>query len=250
MLLRLIGKWLNAGVLESGSISRPGIGSPRGGVISPLLANVYLHEVFDTWFDREIQPQIRGRAYPIRYADDIAIVFSNEQDARQVLELLPKRFGRYGLTLHPEKTRLVDFRAPGPGRSPGSFDLLGFTHFWEKSRKKQWVVKRKTASSRFTRSLHAIRLWCRANLHVPLADQHHILCQKLRGHNAYFGITGNARALARFRDEAKRIWVKWLRRRSQRARKDWAWFDRLMARYPLPRPVAVHSVLRHAANPP
>jgi group II intron reverse transcriptase/maturase len=148
VLLRLIGKWLNAGVLEDGSITYPDLGSPQGGVISPILANIYLHEVLDTWFVREVQPRLSGRAHLVRFADDAVLVFANEQDARKVMDVLPKRFGKYGLTLHPEKTRLVEFRRPklwppsgGSGSGPGTFDFLGFTHFWCKSRTGKWVVK-------------------------------------------------------------------------------------------------------------
>src|SRR5262249_29262947 len=143
VLQRLIGKWLNAGVLEDGAITFPDEGTPQGGVISPLLANVYLHYVLDTWFEQQVKPRLRGRAFLIRYADDFLIGFACEEDARRVLEVLPKRFGKYGLSLHPDKTRLVPFTAPGrPSRSagdsgsqPGTFDFLGFTHHWGLSRK-------------------------------------------------------------------------------------------------------------------
>ena len=248
VLLRLIGKWLNAGVLEAGSVTRSEAGSPQGGVISPLISNVYLHEVFDTWFERDVRPRLRGAAFPIRFADDIAIVFSCEADARKVMEVLPKRFGKYGLTLHPEKTRLIDFRRPGGGRpegwKPESFDLLGFTHHWAKSRRGNWVVKQKTASSRFSRSLKAVNEWCRRNRHLSIDEQHEGLVLKLRGHYAYYGITGNADALQRFEREVKLRWQKWLGRRSQRAIKTWEWFDRVLARFPLP-----EAKLRRAANP-
>ena len=255
VLVRLIGKWLNAGVMEAGSVTRPDAGSPQGGVISPLLSNVFLHEVFDKWFVAEVQPRLRGEAHAVRYADDIAIAFSCEEDARRVLEVLPKRFGKYGLTLHPEKTRLIDFRKPGSGRpddgKPGSFDLLGFTHHWARSRRGNWVVKQRTASGRLTRALKAITTWCRRNLYLRIGDQHRILCTKLRGHNAYYGITGNAHSLARFLQGVRQIWRKWLGRRSQRATATWAWFNRVITRYPLPTPTAIHSTLRYrrAANP-
>ena len=159
VLLRLISKWLNAGVMENGAIEYPEAGTPQGGVISPLLANIYLHEVLDDWFVRQVAPRLVGRAVLVRYADDVVIIFGNGQDARRVFDVLPKRFAKYGLTLHPEKTRLVDFRRPdrralpspdnGDVRSrPGTFDLLGFTHYWAKSRKGYWVVKQKTAADR------------------------------------------------------------------------------------------------------
>jgi RNA-directed DNA polymerase len=246
-ILRLIGKWLNAGVMEDGAISHPDTGTPQGGVISPLLANVYLHEVLDVWFERTVKACLKGRAFLIRYADDFVIGFTDESDARRVLEVLPKRFGKYGLTLHPDKTRLVEFRpptGPGSGQGTGSFDLLGFTHIWERSRKGRWVVKRQTASSRFTRAVTAIAQWCRLNRHEPMGQQCHTLRQKLRGHFGYYGITGNAQALSRFRYEVSRIWRKWLSRRKRGKAMRWDAFNRLLERYPLPAARVVHSVYR------
>lgn len=253
VLLRLIGKWLNAGVLEDGCLWYPDAGSPQGGVISPILANVFLHYVLDAWFAREVQPRLRGRAFLIRYADDFVIGFTREDDARRVMEVLPKRFGKYGLTIHPEKTKLVPFRRPpfssspkgGPeGDRPGTFDLLGLTHYWSRSRKGNWVVKRKTAASRFTRAVRTIAHWCRNNRHRAIAEQHATLSQKLRGHYAYYGITGNSVALNRFREEVRRVWRKWLVRRRRGNRPPWSWFARLQERYRLPYAVAVHSVCR------
>jgi RNA-directed DNA polymerase len=253
VLLRLIGKWLNAGVMENGSISYPEAGSPQGGVISPLLANVYLHDVLDTWFQREVQPRLAGRAFLIRYADDFVIVFENESDARRVMEVLPQRFGQYGLTLHPDKTRRVAFKQPddrdlssGP---PGTFDLLGFTHYWAKSRKGNWVVKRKTSSSRLTRALRAIAEWCRKHRHQPVREQHQTLSAKLRGHCAYYGITSNSSSLSSFRYQVHRTWRYWLSRRNRERTMTWDCFNRLLGRYPLPAAIAVHSVYRHAAKP-
>jgi len=247
VLLRIIGKWLNAGVQEVGCLSYPDKGSPQGGVISPLLANAYLHEVLDTWFEHTVKPRLQGRAELVRYADDAVMLFKEEGDARKVLEVLPKRFGEYGLTLHPEKTRLVRFERPKrkgrPDRNdrPGTFDLLGFTHFWAKSRKGSWVVKRKTASNRLTRGLTALAQWCRRNRHKPVKEQWRTLRQKLNGHYAYYGITGNSRALGRFGFWAVKIWRKWLCRRSQRAYLPWEVFRKLLAKYPLPAPTIRHQ---------
>lgn len=253
VLNRLIGKWLNAGVMEKGALTYPESGSPQGGVISPILSNVYLHEVFDKWFEQDVKPRLKGRAEAIRYADDLVIIFEREDDSRRVMEVLPKRFGKYNLTLHPEKTRLIDFRRPHCGRpedwKPGSFDLLGFTHHWARSRKGNQVVKQKTAKGRFSRALKAVGQWCQKNRHLPISEQHRTLCLKLKGHNAYFGITGNSDALSRFRWEVVRRWKKWLGRRSQRAKKDWGWFNRIQERFPLPPPIAIHSIYRQAAKP-
>jgi len=256
VLLRLIDKWLQAGVLEEGILSYPTAGSPQGGVISPLLANVYLHYVLDVWFAEEVQPRLRGRAFLIRYADDFVMGFACEADARAVLEVLPKRFGKYGLTVHPGKTRLVAFRPPprsgpddsGADAAPRTFDLLGFTHYWGRSRQGNWVVKRRTASDRLQRALKKIADWCRLHRHRPLSDQQRTLGQKLRGHFAYFGITGNGGALHRFRDGVIRLWRNWLSRRTRGALLSWKHFTLLLARYPLPAVVVVHSVYRQVAN--
>lgn len=250
VLRRLIGKWLKAGVLEEGNVSYPDAGSPQGGVISPLLANVFLHYVLDAWFRQEVQPRLRGRAHLIRYADDFVIVFRHEGDARRVMEVLPKRFGKYGLTLHPAKTRLVCFRRPSPQGSdgktdrqdqPGTFDLLGFTHYWGRTRKGGWAVKRKTASKRLSRAVRSIAGWCRQQRHRPIREQHAVLSQKVRGHYAYYGITGNSRALAWYLCAVHRAWRRWLDRRNRQREMTWARFNRLLERYPLPPPRIVHS---------
>lgn len=258
VIRRAIGKWLNAGVLEEGNIRRPKTGSPQGGVISPLLANIYLHEVLDKWFEEEVKPRMRGTAFLVRYADDATLVFSNEEDARRVFSVLPKRMGKYGLTLHPEKTRLIDFRRPSergddednsPRTGGGTFPLLGFTHYWGRSRKGRWVVKKKTASKSLSRALKAIGDWCRRMRHMPLRWQWGRLVSKLRGHYAYFGVIGNRRALASFRYWVVAIWRKWLSRRSQRGRVTWERLGVILARYPLPWPRIIHPAYRRAAKP-
>jgi RNA-directed DNA polymerase len=236
VIRKTIDKWLKAGVQENGVISYPDSGTPQGGVISPLLANIYLHEVLDVWFEQEVRPRLEDKAFLVRYADDFVIIFANEMDARRVMAVLPKRFGKYGLTLHPDKTRLVDFRRPGPTeRSTENFDLLGFTHFWGRSQRGHQVMQRKTARGRFGRSLKRIKDWCRTHRHLSVSEQHTSLVQQLRGHYGYFGIVGNRRGVERFLFEVTRVWHKWLHRRSQRARMWWDRFKRLLDRYPLPR---------------
>jgi group II intron reverse transcriptase/maturase len=252
VLLRLISKWLHAGVLDGDRLTYPEAGTPQGGVISPLLANIYLHYALDVWVERMIKPWAQGRVALVRYADDFVIGFSDRQEAHKVLEVLPKRFAKYGLTLHSEKTRLVDFRRP-PRSSPlrdrhsGTFEFLGFTHYWARSRRGYWVVTRKTATSRFSRATRSLTQWCRRNRHQKVRWQHRKLVQKLQGHYGYYGITGNGPALERFWEAAKRIWRTWLSRRSDRPM-PWVCFVRLMQRYPLPKPVVVHSIWR-VANP-
>jgi group II intron reverse transcriptase/maturase len=243
VLTRLIGKWLNAGALEDGSVKRSTTGSPQGGVISPLLANVYLHHVLDTWFEREVKPRLDGSATLIRYADDFVIVFENRHDAERVLGVLPHRFGKYGLRLHPDKTKQLDFRRPGGGITPASFDFLGFTHLWRRSRRGFQVVTQQMSASRLAKALRALHAWCRAHRHDPLAHQHAALCRKYRGLCAYFGLTGNGRRLAALRWRLDRIWRYWLLRRSNAARKPWSWWDEFSRRWPLPPVRVVHSVV-------
>ena len=263
VLRRAIDKWLKAGVVEDGQLQRNTTGTPQGGVISPLLANVYLHHVLDAWFKSEVLPRMRGQVFLVRYADDVVIAFANEEDARRVMEVLPKRFGKYGLTLHPEKTRLLRFpqppykwRAGRRGNSeslgferPDTFDLLGFTHYWGRAQRGGWALFRKTAASRFRRSVRAIYEWLRQHRHLPIAEQHRVLSLKLRGHWAYYGITGNFPRLAAFRRTVLRVWQKWLNRRSRGNHMPWSRYIQLLARFPLPRAKVVHSVFRHAANP-
>jgi RNA-directed DNA polymerase len=244
VILRLIGKWLNAGVMEGLALSHPEAGTPQGGVISPLLANIYLHEVLDEWFVRDVQPRLSSRAKLVRYADDFVFLFARKEDAERVFDVLPKRFGRYGLTLHPDKTRLVPFRRPDrvyrDDDRPGTFDLLGFTHYWALSRSGKWIVKKRTAKDRVSRTLRRIAEWCRTHRHDDVESQHRALVRKLLGHYAYFGVTSNYGALAMVLHEARVIWRKWLSRRSQRAFLSWETMLRLLARYPLPAPRIVH----------
>lgn len=251
VVLRLIGKWLSAGVMDSGNLSYPEYGSPQGGCISPLLANAYLHYVMDEWFYRDVLPRMRGRAYLVRYADDAVMIFELESDARRVMAVLGQRCSKYGLTIHPEKTRLIDFRRPSlspdplrESRKSSTFDLFGFTHYWSRSRSGQRVVKRKTMSSRMTRSIEAIDSWCRAHRHDRLAVQHAALCRKIRGHDAYYGITGNGESLKQFRYHVSRTWRRWLSRRHRKRKLDWEKFNRILDMFPLPPLRVVHSVFK------
>jgi RNA-directed DNA polymerase len=243
VLRRTIDKWLKAGVLEEGQLSHPITGTPQGGVASPILSNIYLHKVLDEWFEEAVKPRLQGAAYLLRFADDFVLVFQLEADARRVLEVLPKRFDRYGLRLHPDKTRLVRFERPREAESrgaepheegPRSFDFLGFTHYWERSRRGGWMVKRKTATDRINRALRRFNLWCRGNRHTPIKWQHEKLLKKLNGHRDYYGVTGNSRALNSLLHWVKRIWRKWLSRRSRTSNLTWERFNLLLERYPLP----------------
>jgi group II intron reverse transcriptase/maturase len=241
VLLRLIGKWLNAGVVEGLVLSYPDGGTPQGGVISPLLANIYLHTVLDEWFVRVVKPALARTAQMIRYADDFVVAFESKRDAEQFLSILPKRFGDYGLTLHPDKTRMVRFRRPdrdGDGH-PETFDLLGFTHHWGLSRNGNWVVKQRTAKDRFCRALRRLREWCRWNRHRSVKEQHRALKKKLEGHYGYYGISSNYRQIAHFFYQVRRAWHAALASRSQRPL-PWKTMEKLLERYPLPAPRIVH----------
>lgn len=243
VITRTIDKWLNAGVMEEGLLSYHETGTPQGGVISPLLSNIYLHEVLDRWFVEMVKPCLKGQAFLIRYADDAVIVCKREEDAKRIMSVLPKRFEKYGLRVHPEKTKLVDFQLPREGNRKGkdSFTFLGFKHFWMKSRRKKWVVGRKTDGKRFARALSEISKWCRLNRHEPVREQHQTLSLKLRGYYGYYGITFNFQALVRFFRCVQRIWLKWLNRRSNKDNFTWKRFQDFMVSRPLPLPRIVHS---------
>ena len=237
VVVRLVGKWLRAGVLDGGVVHRTDTGTPQGGVISPLLANIYLHTVVDEWWVKEVQPRLRGASFMIRYADDFVLVFADREDALRVQEVLPQRLARYGLSLHPDKTRLVDFRRPndnGDGPSPGGFDFLGFNHHWGRSRQGKWYPQRGTAKSRFSRACKSLNAWMRSARHLPLNEQAKTLGAKLRGHYQYYGLSGNSSGIGRFLYLARRLWRKWLSRRSQRGRLTWQDFANLERRHPLP----------------
>ncbi len=256
VLLRLIDKWLKAGVMEDGSVSYPKSGSPQGGVISPIISNVFLHYVLDLWFEHEVKPRLRRGAYLIRYADDFVIGFCDYRDAQRVMDVVPKRFGKYGLTVHPTKTKLVPFRPPSStgwknslADGPGTFDLLGFTHYWARSQRGYWVVKLKTASDRFSRAVRSIDSWCRDHRHWSLKEQQQKLNEKLRGHYAYYGVTGNSEALSRFRWEVDRRWRKWLDRRNRERSMTWNVFRQLLQRYPLAPVRTLRSIYVRAAKP-
>lgn len=243
---RLIGKWLKAGILEGERLHYAEDGTPQGGVISPLLANIYLHYVLDEWYVQEVQPRLRGRSSLVRFADDFVGMFEDAGDAERVYEVLPKRFARFGLTIHPEKTRLVPFRRPPPtqttrGGGLGTFDFLGQTHYWSRSRKGSWVIKRRTARKRQHRAMRALWTWCRKNRHAPVHQQHRQLSQKLHGHYGYYGIRGNYAKVNAYYGHALRAWRYWLGRRSRKGKVPLGAFFRFLERYPLPRPRIVHA---------
>jgi RNA-directed DNA polymerase len=239
-LMRLIGKCLHVGVLEGGVEITPETGTVQGSTLSPLLANVYLHWALDVWFEQEIKPQLKGKAMLVRYCDDFVMGFERRDDAERVDRLLGARLAEYGLELHPEKTRLVDFRRPPPsqkhGKGPGTFDFLGFTHYWRRSRRGNWHMAVKTRRARLARAIRSLYDWCRRHRHESVPAQHAALKRKLTGHFNYFGVRGNAPCIGRVAFHARRAWYKWLRRRSQRSRLNWQRFNGLLRDYPLSAP--------------
>jgi group II intron reverse transcriptase/maturase len=261
-LRRLIGKWLHVGVLQEGKLCYPDRGTPQGSVISPLLGNLFLHYVLDRWFVEEIRPQLKGKVFLIRFADDFVLGCEDESEARWLMGQLRERFASRGLTIHPEKSRLIDFRRPartaagrakpsrdesspkrgGPSKGCGTFDFLGFTHYWARSRRGFWVVKRRTMLKRQRRAFRAIWVWCRRNRHMDLAEQYRRLCAKLRGHYQYYGIRCNLARMRAVWRHATRTWRYWLSRRSTRSDIPWEKFLRYLEKYPLPAPKIIHSI--------
>jgi len=239
-LLRLIGKCLHVGVLDGVELSTPETGTAQGSVLSPLLGNVYLHYTLDLWFEQEVKPRLRGKATLIRYCDDFIIGFEQEDDARRVMAALGKRLERFGLALHPDKTRLIPFRRPPAGqkggKGPATFDFLGFTLYWARSSKGRWGMFCKTRSASLRRAIQSVYQWCRRHRHRSVKDQHVALTRRIQGHFNYFGVSGNSRCLLLILEQAERSWYKWLCRRSQRKRLTWERFQDLLRDFPLPQP--------------
>ncbi len=241
VIRKMIDKWLKAGIMESGNISYPNEGTPQGSVISPLLSNIYLHYVLDEWFSEQIQPLLKGKSFIVRYADDFVLGFSDKSDADRVMEVLPKRFAKHGLTLHAEKTKLIDLNSQrgGNGRS---FDFLGFTHFLSKSKKGNKVLKRKTSSKRLTRAIMNVSNYIQKNRHMKLRDLIAALNIKLRGHYNYYGVTFNSRSLDGFYKMVKYSLFKWLNRRGGKIKLNWNVFSDYVGKWtPLLPPYIKHS---------
>ena len=248
VITRLIGKWLKAGVWEKGEVSYPEEGTPQGGVISPLLSNIYLHEVLDKWFVESVQPACQGRTFMVRYADDFVMGFERLEDVHKVQRVIAKRFARFGLKINTEKTRLVRFgrpsRAGGTGDKPETFDFLGFTHYWGRSQKGNQVVMKKTAKGRFRRTLQAIKEWGMEHRHLSMKEQQRKLNEKLRGHDGYYGVTGNIRMLSRLRYEVAKLWRRCLQRRNRSSSPNWERFQGMLSVFPLIPARIVHSKMQ------
>jgi len=240
--LRLIGKCLHVGVLDGAEYSDPDQGTPQGSSLSPILGNIYLHYVLDMWIEQEVKPKMNGELVLIRYADDIVLGFENRDEAERVLAELGKRLEGFSLRLHPDKTRLLSFGRPprcgGRGKLRGgkTFDLLGFTWYWRRTRRGGWYAALKTRRGRMRRAITSIDQYCQRHRHEPVAAQHRALTVRLQGHYNYFGVNGNVQSLEVLACHARRTWHKWLCRRSQKAYIPWERFNDLLRDFPLPKP--------------
>jgi group II intron reverse transcriptase/maturase len=245
-VLRLIRKWLAAGVIEDGNWSETVEGTPQGASVSPLLANVYLHYVFDLWANWWRRDCAHGDVILVRFADDFIVGFEHHHDAQRFLFELRERFARFGLELHPDKTRLIEFgryaaerrRARGVGK-PETFDFLGFTHICARTRTGRFWVRRITISKRMRAKLREVKDQLRRRRHQPIPQQGRWLASVVRGHRAYYAVPGNRTAVATFRTQVTRCWHEALERRSQRTRINWKRMDRLATRW-LPPARVVH----------
>lgn len=238
-ILRIIGKWLKAGVVEDGQLHYPACGSPQGGVISPLIANIFLHHVLDEWFVEQAKPRLRGKSFLVRFADDFVLGCENAEDAQRMMRVLPKRFAKFGLTIHPDKSKMIKFKWPSKFTAKpntGTFDFLGFTHYWGRSRNGVWVIKRQTMKKRQARAMRNLYQYCRFNRHEPVAEQFKKLSSKLHGLYNYYGIIGNYRALWMLYEEVRKTWCKWLGRRTRNGYISWDKFECFLKDWQLPRP--------------
>jgi RNA-directed DNA polymerase len=243
-ILRLIGMWLHVGVLEAGQVVNQEVGTPQGAPISPILANIFLHTVLDEWFQSQVRPRMGGNCFLVRFADDFVMGFSLKGDAQRVYEVLPKRFERFGLRIHPDKSRLVQFSRPywKRGKGPDSFAFLGFTHHWAKTLQGGWTIKRKTQGKRLSRFLSGIGDWCKEHLHDAIGKQYQRLSAKLRGHYQYYGVRGNFKMLEVAYEHSRKAWKKWLGRRNSKDRMSWEKFRvKVEEIFPLPLPHIVHT---------
>jgi len=238
--IRLIRKWLKAGILETdGKILNPITGTPQGGIVSPILANICLHYALDLWFEKVVKPHCEGKAYLCRYADDFACAFQYKRDAKKFYEVLGKRLAKFSLEIAPEKTRMMEF---GPfHKEKNSFEFLGFEFKWGLSRKGKNIIKRRTSRKKLRKSVANFKAWCKGNRGSRLREILQQLSSKLRGYYNYYGIIGNSLSLVQFYWQAKRSLFKWLNRRSQRKSLDWEEFNKLWERFRVPKPRITES---------
>ncbi|GJM63252.1 hypothetical protein PEDI_38040 [Persicobacter diffluens] len=241
MIRRTLNKWLKAGILEDEQLQYPTEGTPQGGLVSPLLSNIYLHHVLDEWFCEQIQPLLKGKSTIVRYADDFVLGFDNASDADRVMRVLQKRFEKFNLELHPDKTKIINLKSER-GEGERGFDFLGFTHFLSASRNGKMILKRKTASKKLNLSLVKMQDWIKSNRHRKLDEIIYELNLKLRGYYNYYGITFNSRSLHAYYHHVRRMLHKWLNRRGGRPAWNWERYNRLITEWrPLLKPKIYHS---------
>jgi RNA-directed DNA polymerase len=246
-VLRLIQKWIKVGVIEDGKLLVSETGTGQGQPISPLLANIYLHHALDEWFEDVVKPRLKGEAYEVRFADDAILCFQHKEDAEKVLSVLSKRFEKYGLTLHPEKTRLIEFgryaarNAKQQEKKAETFDFLGFKHICARSRKGKFAVHGRTLAKRLRRGLKAVTEWCKQHRHEPVSKQQKALNAKLRGHYQYYGRPTNYRSIWQFYRRVRRIWREWLGRRTRGRPLTWEKYQAILRQHPLLLPRIMHS---------
>jgi len=242
-LLRLIARFLKSGVMEEGKFIHTDKGTPQGGNLSPMLANVYLHYVLDLWFERRIKKHLRGYAQMIRFADDFVICFQSETEAKMFYRQLQWRLEKFGLKLSEEKSRIIEFGRYTRQREVGTFDFLGFTHYCDKTRSGKFKVGRKTASKKYRQKLQSMNVWLKSvRNQQPLQEWWLMLGQKLLGHYHYYGMSGNMCSLRAYRTQSMRLAYKWVNRRSQKRSYNWKQFNNWLKYNPLPEPKIYHRI--------
>lgn len=248
VITRLLGKWLKAGIMEDKTLYYHDKGTPQGGVISPLLSNVYLHEVLDKWYVEIVRPRLKGESFIIRFADDVVMGFSDKTDAQRVMKAIKNRMEKYGLILHPDKTKIVKFQNPESGKykrddeKNGTFAFLGFTFYWGKSRKGKMHVRWKTSRNKFAAKLKGIKEFCKKNRHMKITELITKLNRKLKGHYAYYGISLNYEAISNFRQKVMNLLYKWLNRRNRNKGIKPERFNNILTMFPLAKARIVHSM--------
>ena len=242
-VLRYVKRFLKAGIMEDGAVSASDKGTPQGGLVSPILANIYLHYSLDIWFTRVFQKSCYGQSRLIRYADDFVVCFQYEADAIRFRHELDERLAKFGLEISPEKTKVIEFgpfaesKARRGGGKAATFDFLGFTHYCSRSRNgRRFRMKRITSGKKFTAKIRIFRDWLKANRTLPTRELMDRVASKLRGHFHYYGVTDNSRGISRFAYEVQRLLFKWLNRRGKRGCMNWEKFNLLLKKFPLPRP--------------